>query len=86
MAQTIEIADPFMTPADIADYLRMDRATVFRLLKSGRQSRGKAGIWPTHHPTSRITLVRRSAVDRYVESRRGDRLLCLEPRSTRGTA
>jgi len=37
-----------MTPAEVAQALRVSRWTVARMIERGRASRGRAGLWPAY--------------------------------------
>jgi len=56
-----------MSPLDVASYLGVSRSTVFNLMRSGRRSRGRIGLYPTYKLSAKVVRMKRNDVDRYVE-------------------
>lgn len=63
---TISTSD-WMSPLDVASYLGVSRSTVFNLMRSGRRSRGRIGLYPTYKLSAKVVRMKRNDVDRYVE-------------------
>lgn len=61
--------DQCMAPGEVAEYLRVSLSTVWRLVETGRRTRGRDGIYPVHKISHKVVRIRKSAVDRFLRSR-----------------
>lgn len=57
----------WMSPLEVAGYLGVSRTTVFNLMRSGRTSRGRIGLYPIYKLSAKCVRLKRADVDRYVE-------------------
>lgn len=61
-----------LSPEQVAERLALSRATVFRLLRQGRDTAGTAGIWPVYRPNRKTIRIPASAVHRFLERNKVD--------------
>jgi len=60
-----------LSVSEIAEHLSVSPRTVWRLIREGRESSGRRGLFPTYHPgRSGHVRMKLEDVERYVESTR----------------
>jgi hypothetical protein len=71
----LEDGSRYLSPTQAAKYLGISRTSFFGLVKEGRTSSGKRGIWPVYLISPRQLRVRADSLDDFAESRRYDRIM-----------